>query len=367
MTEEKSKISEALKNFYEFFNPLNHSFESWKRYVPTSIILDREDKKFLKPLIEGIALKVDKNPVHCLRDPEEIAERYKDFDFDSSLEDELEDRMGRGLAEITDFFGSHSRGFLFQLIEEASGFRNESRSVDNSIEPLNKWIENYLSKIDFNKFRSFLVDFHDKSVLRKEIKNAQEETKKAQEIALELEKQKTELNATGEWEKHFEFRAEQIRTEIRKLRIRKKIRLVRTVLYLIPVIAVFLLSDYKSEWLLEGVNEKGKKELLLSPILVPFSAATLFLTSIVSYHLKHALRELNILKQMRASYLHRVITAKTFKELVASGHFKDAAGEVVVKEAAVAMFKKDSVGYLSKDQLEPSNTPVQEVVGIFKK
>ena len=97
-----------------------------------------------------------------------------------------------------------------------------------------------------------------------------------------------------------------------------------------------------------------------------FAASMILLVSILSYHLKHVLRELNILKHMHSSYLHRAIVAKTFQSLVASDHFKGEKSEIVVKEAALAMFKKEAQGYLSKDQMEPSNTPLQEIVGIFK-
>jgi len=92
---------------------------------------------------------------------------------------------------------------------------------------------------------------------------------------------------------------------------------------------------------------------------------SLFLVS--SYHLTQSIRELNVLKNMAASYRHRYIVAKTFISFVdniANTHadMKDS----VTKEAALAMFKRDSSGYLSKNQMEPSNTPVQEVTKIFK-
>lgn len=90
------------------------------------------------------------------------------------------------------------------------------------------------------------------------------------------------------------------------------------------------------------------------------------LVSFLSYHLKQLLRELNNLKHMKNSYLHRTIVANTLKDMVVSGYFSDKSQQIATQEASMAMFKRDAVGYLSKDQMEPSNTPVQDVVRVFR-
>ncbi len=182
----------------------------------------------------------------------------------------------------------------------------------------------------------------------------------------ELKQQKAELNVSEDWHEHFEARAKEIRKEIRllnktsvifwKLRIPGKVALLRLGIYLAPVVsaAIALYTLFMANY----------KEFSFQHY--EFAASMILLVSILSYHLKHVLRELNILKHMHSSYLHRAIVAKTFQSLVASDHFKGEKSEIVVKEAALAMFKKEAQGYLSKDQMEPSNTPLQEIVGIFK-
>ena len=181
----------------------------------------------------------------------------------------------------------------------------------------------------------------------------------------ELKQQKAELNVSEDWHKYFEERAKEIRKEIRflnktsvifwKLRIPRQVALLRLGIYLAPVVsAIALYTLFMANY----------KEFSFQHY--EFAASMILLVSILSYHLKHVLRELNILKHMHSSYLHRAIVAKTFQSLVASDHFKNEKSEIVIKEAALAMFKKEAQGYLSKDQMEPSNTPLQEIVGIFK-
>jgi len=169
-----------------------------------------------------------------------------------------------------------------------------------------------------------------------------------------FERQKVEINVSEDWHQHFEDRVKEIKDEIDKLTLHGKITVLRFLIYLIPLFSAFV-GFYAI------VTEQK-----LNVIHYEFTLSAILLISILSYHLKHYLRELNILKHMRSSYRHRAIVAKTFQSLVASDHFKGEKSEIVVKEAALAMFKKEAQGYLSKDQMEPSSTPLQEIVGIFK-
>ncbi len=201
-------------------------------------------------------------------------------------------------------------------------------------------------------------------LLQKQIKIQKD--KDIEQKKAELKQQKSELKVSKDWHEYFEDRVEEIKDEIdpfQKTKLKKcnnllgikgKIFWLRFLIYLFPLVSAYV--GY-------GIINDDKHEI--GPIHYELAVSMLLIISILSYHLKHSLRELNILKQMRSSYLHRAIVAKTFQSLVATDHFKDEKGDIVVKEAALAMFKRESQGYLSKDQLEPSNTPIQDVVKIF--
>lgn len=138
-------------------------------------------------------------------------------------------------------------------------------------------------------------------------------------------------------------------SEIEKLE--SKVCWLRTLVYAIPVLAMFcafLCENLQSNW--------------------HFWLALFSFFAISSYHLTQSIRESNVLKSMAASYRHRYIVAETFASFVdniAKTH--PEMKDIITKEAALAMFKRDSTGYLSKNQIEPSNTPVQEIIGVVNR
>jgi hypothetical protein len=250
------------------------------------------------------------------------------------------------------------------------GKKEEMEELHQALIEIFEKIEDLRSKENFEKKTQYLED--EKAKFTKEKAKAEAEAKVA---AKETEKSSDKLA------KFFEEEVERIAgknglprscasrndeekeekpSEIEKLE--EKVFWLRILVYAIPAltIALILFSRHCETCFSEAWQSSYSDW--------HFWAALSLFFIISSYHLTQSIRELNVLKNMAASYRHRQIVAKTFASFVdniAKTH--PEMKDIVTKEAALAMFKRDSSGYLSKNQMEPSNTPVQEVVGVLNR
>ena len=83
--------------------------------------------------------------------------------------------------------------------------------------------------------------------------------------------------------------------------------------------------------------------------------------AIVFFYIKVVLREYNITKHIETGNKHRANVASTLEGFLSQAEQDIELKTHLVKEASSAIFKTESTGYLSKDQIEVS-TPIKEVV-----
>lgn len=154
-----------------------------------------------------------------------------------------------------------------------------------------------------------------------------------------------------------------------------KIFLLRVVAYLIPVFSLIcgvvrMMEKNKVVETVKSVSATNINEVKkVSNVVVfnwsevPIYLAVLVIFLLVLQHLRNATREMSILKNLRESYGHRSKVAETLPGFL--GLSDNDVKLEMAKEAAIAMFQRIPSGYLTKDQIEQSHLPIQEITNFF--
>lgn len=98
-----------------------------------------------------------------------------------------------------------------------------------------------------------------------------------------------------------------------------------------------------------------------SKFLIEWAIFSLLIISLFFYGLNFSNKNFNIQKNLAALNKHRRNVAQTFQGFLNSGVDDNDIKNALLKESAEAMFKNESTGYLSKDQMQIT-TPIQEMV-----
>lgn len=215
-----------------------------------------------------------------------------------------------------------------------------------------KILDEELSKIDAAK---------DVSEIKKSLSGHQSELKK--DLSSEHEKIRLEIlslkeaQATKGFSEYFSKHSESYNAPIKSAVAEAK--LLRVINYLLPFFTLVVLLIF---FLVKnGFDLKVKNDFDLKS-LIPFFVLFSVLMSLVFYHLKSATRDLNIAKNAKESYEHRAKVAETFIAFLASESKDKIAKSEMAKQAAIAMFQRVPSGYLTKDQIEPINHPLAEIL-----
>ncbi len=192
---------------------------------------------------------------------------------------------------------------------------------------------------DVSKIRKSLSDYFDglKEELSEEYKNIKDE------IGSLKSAQATD-NLSQHFSKHSQSYNEPIEAGL------KKVSHLRGANYLFPAIAFVAIIIL--------VCVKGSIDKSFIPVAALYSIGM----SLVFYHLKSETRDLNILKNAKESYEHRAKVAETFVAFLASETKDEITKSEMAKQAAIAMFQRVPNGYLTKDQIEPINHPLAEIL-----
>lgn len=324
-----SRLKTKIQNFYTLFNP-DLDPKGFKALLNNSYIVGDGSQKVAKDVISYL-----RQENHNLKKLIEISNANKDVSFDASFDEAMtDDNLVKQASEFFD--DSRPDKFFREFIATLKGYLDNNYRYETITTPLQERV-----------IKKFITEEKLKST-----KEALDKLKKISKEKLSTAKQEVR-ESTQSLNGFFLARKHELEQEIGEkvwpFKQKHKVLFLRVILYLIPIFV-----------LVRGALGHDYQLKHIVPIFTFFF--------LISYHLSQAIRELNVLKNMRISYLHRSIVAQTFESFLNANLSNDqAVREGITKEAAVTMFRKESSGYLSKDQMEPPSAPVQEVVKVFNK
>lgn len=95
-----------------------------------------------------------------------------------------------------------------------------------------------------------------------------------------------------------------------------------------------------------------------------YALLSALLVAAIFYLLRFSIKQFNISHHIGQSNRHRASVAETLESFLVAGGSDISIKEALLKEAAAAMFRPESTGFLTKDQIDMSS-PVTEMVNNF--